>query len=471
MDGPRGAPREPTARAWGLTHALTAAVTLGWIAIVLLGPGRSSAGVTIGYPVLLGFLGVVSVTVLALGLAADRQRASASALARTQQTVRHLLAAATAESIVGTDLDGTITVFNAGAERMLGYSAAEAVGRMRLEDLHVPEEILSRTPHGRGTALSALLGAAGTGFPQTSEWTYVRAGGDRLRVEVTVSPVPDDHGQVVGYLAVGRDITQQLRQQQAMEELLAREQQAIDELRRIDQMRNDFVSTVSHELRTPLTSIAGYLELFGEGDLGELTAGQQEAVEVLDRNCSRLRLLIEDLLLLSDKAAGTFDIAAATADLRAILDGASSSVAPIARSKGVGLSVDAEVGEGGFIGDADQLQRAVTNLLNNAVKFTSEGGRVRVRGVVGASQVTIQVQDTGIGIAAPDQAELFTGFFRSAEVRAQEIQGVGVGLSIVKTIIDRHGGLVDVASQVGKGTTVTITLPRHGRAAQNDPGE
>jgi PAS domain S-box-containing protein len=416
----------------------------------------------------IGYLLVPVLLVVAARLGA---RASASALARTQRPVRHLLAAATAESIIGTDLDGTITAFNAGAERMLGYSASEAVDRMRLEDLHVPEEILTRTPGGRGTALSALLGAAGTGFPQTSEWTYVRAGGDRLRVEVTVSPVPGDHGEIVGYLALGRDITQQLRQQHAMEELLAREQRAMDELRRIDQMRNDFVSTVSHELRTPLTSIAGYLELLGEGDLGQLTDGQQEAVEVLDRNCSRLRLLIEDLLLLSDKAAGTFDIAAATADLRAILDGATSSVAPIARSKGVGLWVDAKEGEGGFIGDAEQLQRAVTNLLSNAVKFTSEGGRVRLRGVIGASQVTIQVQDTGIGIAAPDQAELFTGFFRSAEVRAQEIQGAGVGLSIVKTIIDQHGGLVDVASQVGKGTTVTITLPRHGRATQNEPGE
>jgi signal transduction histidine kinase len=237
------------------------------------------------------------------------------------------------------------------------------------------------------------------------------------------------------------------------------ENRLVDELRRVDQAKSDFLATVSHELRTPLTSIAGYVEILRDLDAGPLSLAQDQMLETVDRNASRLRHLIEDVLTLSKIESGAFKTSKKPVDLAEIIGSAVMALQPAAAAKG--LTVMAEDPGSGLIvaGDAGQLDRLVMNLLSNAVKFTPEGGRVEVYLRTNGSMAVLNVADTGIGIPEGDQKELFNRFFRATNAVERSIPGTGLGLAIVRTIVANHGGDLDVRSREGHGTSVTVRIP------------
>jgi signal transduction histidine kinase/CHASE3 domain sensor protein len=238
-----------------------------------------------------------------------------------------------------------------------------------------------------------------------------------------------------------------------------RERRLVAELREADRTRTDFLSTVSHELRTPLTSISGFVGLLREPDSDPITPHQQHMLEVIDRNAVRLRHLIEDLLTLSRIDAGTFATAHKPINLGAIMSAAVTSLEPAARSGGLTLS--AEFPEEPLIAmaDPDQIERVVVNLLSNAVKFTLPGGTVTARLAVVDDRAAISVQDTGIGIPQEEQSALSERFFRASNAVIRAIPGTGLGLTIVRTIVANHDGELEITSQEGRGTTVTVRLP------------
>ncbi|HYN94124.1 MAG TPA: HAMP domain-containing sensor histidine kinase, partial [Pilimelia sp.] len=241
-------------------------------------------------------------------------------------------------------------------------------------------------------------------------------------------------------------------------QLYERERDLVARLRDLDNAKSDFISTVSHELRTPLTSIAGYVEMLADGDAGHLTSAQGRLLAVIDRNTTRLRALIEDLLILSRIEAGTVRTNRQEVDFGALAGAAATAMSPTAAAAGV--SVDVET-TGRLTGQADpeQIDRLLMNLLSNAVKFTPGGGQVRVAVAGVDDEVVLRVSDTGMGIPEADRDKLFTKFFRASNATHHAVPGTGLGLAIVRTIVAHHGGHVDLDSAEGVGTTVTVTLP------------
>jgi len=241
--------------------------------------------------------------------------------------------------------------------------------------------------------------------------------------------------------------------------VIARQAEAVQVLRELDQAKSDFVSTVSHELRTPLTSISGYLEMLQDGDGGELPESTKQMLTVIDRNATRLRNLIEDLLTQSRIDAGRLRLELTTVDVGSVLRTVHEAMRPLAAANQVTLSLQAP-GDLKVEGDPVQLEQVFTNLIGNACKFTPAGGQVRVELAADEEDgVLVQVSDTGMGIPGQDIGNLFTRFFRASNATAAALPGTGLGLAIVREIVQRHGGWIDVESELGGGSTFSVWLP------------
>jgi signal transduction histidine kinase len=237
-----------------------------------------------------------------------------------------------------------------------------------------------------------------------------------------------------------------------------REQSLVARLQELETAKTDFLSTVSHELRTPLTSISGYVELLLDGDAGQLNTGQERMVEVIVRNTRRLRELIEDMLTLSKIESGAFRTTKREVDLTGLVENALAAIGPAAAKASVGLRCEV-YGPLTLAADPEQIDRILSNLLANAIKFTPPNGTVTVTGRREGEDVVIVVADTGMGIPEAEQQALFARFFRASNAIHQAVPGTGLGLAIVRTIVDNHGGRIDVDSTEGVGTTVAVRLP------------
>jgi signal transduction histidine kinase len=241
---------------------------------------------------------------------------------------------------------------------------------------------------------------------------------------------------------------------------LAFQLEMLDRMEQLDRAKSEFVSKISHELRSPLTSVIGYVEVLLDGGPGEPNAEQNRMLVVIERNSRRLLALIEDLLTMSKVEAGTFELEVGPVDLREVVDRVLETTAPAVATAALRLTV--ELGDALLLtGDHDQLERALLNLVSNSVKFTSPGGHVVIATHTEGDDVAISVRDTGCGIPADEQEHLFTRFFRSTRSKEQQVAGTGLGLYIVKQIIELHGGTIDVRSTPA-GSTFTIRIPTAG---------
>ncbi|MGZ4639368.1 MAG: PAS domain S-box protein, partial [Actinomycetes bacterium] len=302
----------------------------------------------------------------------------------------HLMEAATTTAFVGCDLDGRVTVCNAGAQQMLGRRSEDVVGRPLVGSVLDPDEV-GEVPLGHPSR------------PQTEDWTVTRGDGSTFTLSLTVTPVLDVTREHVGYLGVGKDVTEARRSEASLMAALDAERQAVEQLRSLDRAKDDFISTVSHELRTPITSIVGYVEMLQDGDAGALTAEQDRLVEVVRRNGERLISLAEDLLTLSSFETGTASLDRVLTDLRGVVHRAQEALRPLLAARGLDVVFEVPADAVTVSGDAGHLERVVFNLVSNAVKFTEDGGRVRCAlGTEGADAV-LQVSDTGIGIPVEEQ--------------------------------------------------------------------
>jgi two-component system phosphate regulon sensor histidine kinase PhoR len=292
--------------------------------------------------------------------------------------------------------------------------------------------------------------------PDGSVWLSIGAGDadcgpGYLYLHRPASPVWTEAEQRL-LAGVVREIERALRQ------LSLQDKQArlITELRMLDQRKDVFIQTVTHELRTPLTSILGYTEMITDEDGGALTTLQQRALNAILRNAHRLHDTIGDLILLDRPDHGT-TAHTEPLDLGVLAHLVRGELANAARAKNLTVTFDA--GEGWVRGDRTQLQRALRKLVENAIKFTPDGGSVDCHLTADTRSVSISVTDTGIGIPAEDVPGLFTPFHRAGNAMDQAVQGPGLGLAIVRDIVRDHGGTIAVQSVVGRGSTFTLTLP------------
>jgi signal transduction histidine kinase len=246
----------------------------------------------------------------------------------------------------------------------------------------------------------------------------------------------------------------------------------LQRLTELDRQKTDFMATVSHELRTPLTSINGYLELLEDGDYGQLSGPQLSALSIIERNATRLRGLIEDLLVLNKIEATGLALAVEEVHAADLVRGVVDMLRPAAESGGVDLRADT-VDESLVVRvDRGQLERTLINLGANAVKFTPRGGTATVSVCREGEDAVISVSDTGIGIPSGDLSRLFGRFYRASNATAAAIPGTGLGLAIAKAIVEGHGGELAVESVEGEGTTMRVFLPLvpdAGAAAPADP--
>jgi signal transduction histidine kinase/HAMP domain-containing protein len=237
------------------------------------------------------------------------------------------------------------------------------------------------------------------------------------------------------------------------------ENRLVDDLKSLDQAKSDFFATVSHELRAPLTSIEGYVEMLAEGEGGPVTAEQRKMLDVVDHSAVRLRSLIDDVFTLAKLESDAFSTVMRPVEVAEVISAATDEVQPEVTRHELTLTTDCPRDGLTVEGDAGQLGRVLVNLLSNAVKFTPAGGRITVTATAAEGSAVITVSDTGIGIPAKDQPELFTRFFRASNAVQQSIPGTGLGLAIVRTIVTNHGGTIDLTSHEDHGTTFTIHIP------------
>ncbi|MDN4174439.1 PAS domain S-box protein [Nocardioides sp. SOB77] len=374
--------------------------------------------------------------------------------------VTHLMEASISTALVGVDTRGRITVFNSGAGHLLGADPHDMVGRA-FADLLDPAQLRERTgTEDAERSFAALVRAVGAdGESGARDWTWVSRGGQRRVVSMTVSATEDAFGEHVGYLVVGRDVTEQRASQELLVAALEKERHAVERLQALDDAKNEFVSTVSHELRTPVTSVVGYTEMLQDGSLVEPVPAQLPLLDSIARNGQRLIALCDDLLALSGLDAGTTQWRREEVDLAAVLPAVEESVRPLVAGRRLDVAWDAPSGPVPVTGDRAQLERVLLNLVGNAVKFTEDGGSVTCRVRREGGEAVLEVADTGIGIPSAEQDGLFQKFFRSTTAQKRAIQGTGLGLSIVAAIVAAHGGRIAVDSEHLAGTTFTVHLP------------
>ena len=260
-------------------------------------------------------------------------------------------------------------------------------------------------------------------------------------LEVYAAPVTDRKGRGLGRLHAFRDVTRE---------------------RELDRMKDEFVSLVSHELRTPLTSIKGYVDLLIDGDAGEVTEEQKEFLDIVKNNSDRLVLLVNDLLDVSRIEAGRINLRVHPVDLPDCIDEVATSLRPLMEQKRQSLKLELPADLPQVRADRDRVVQIMTNLLSNAHKYTLEGGTVSVRAQAGDDEVRVEVSDTGVGMTADERDKLFTKFFRAQNPATQNISGTGLGLNIVKSLVEKQGGRIWVTSEPMKGSTFTFTIPTDG---------
>ncbi|MCW2815322.1 MAG: sensor signal transduction histidine kinase [Nocardioides sp.] len=380
--------------------------------------------------------------------------------ARERDLVRGIVDGATGIAIIGTDATGRMTLFNPGAERLLGYRAEEVLGR-RTHLLHTTEAVEEKAAElGVEADLVTVSGAIVDRRLVGTPIRFRRKDGSERVHAMTLTRLTVA-GTTSGFVSTSEDITDQLDTEQVLRDALEVERHAVERLREVDSVKDQFVSTVSHELRTPITSILGYLEMLADGTLGEMDKPQRDALRRVQSNSHRLLSLIDDLLTLSRVAEdGLRD--KETFDLRRSVSTAYEVVSPSwepPRWLDVTLTLPEEPIE--THGNSEMIERLVVNLLSNAVKFTDDGGSVTVSLIVdpGLQYSVLRVADTGIGIPEDEQDQLFNRFFRSSLAERRAIQGSGLGLSISRAIVEHHGGVIAVHSRQDVGTTVDVRLP------------
>ncbi|GAA5147224.1 hypothetical protein GCM10023340_19310 [Nocardioides marinquilinus] len=277
------------------------------------------------------------------------------------------------------------------------------------------------------------------------------------RVDPSLPWSPDERASAFD---VARDIAQAVVRSRN----LAHEQRLVEQLRDLATYKAQVLSTVSHELKNPLGAILGHLELL-EG-VGGMPTDARRSVAALERAALRMRRVVDDLLALAEIEDPEADVPGEVLDVRAVIDEAVQLTREGAENRDLHIDVVVPHEEALVSFDADDLDRVLTNLLSNAVKYTHAGGSVALTVTVHDEEVEIAVADEGIGISEADQERLFTEFFRSTNPQAVARPGTGLGLTICKRIVERHGGRIGVQSTLGEGSTFRVSLPRASRDAR-----
>jgi PAS domain S-box-containing protein len=351
--------------------------------------------------------------------------------------------------IVSKTLDGVITSWNPAAERLFGWTAQEAVGQhitliIPPERRSEEDEVLARIRRGERV--------------DHFETIRVTKDGQLRAVSITVSPVRDSTGRIVGASKIARDVTERQRMEEERANLLVREQQAREEAETLNRTKDELLATVSHELRTPLNAIFGWAHVLQSAGGDE--AVHTRAVNAILRSAAAQARLVEDLLDFSRTISGRMRLDFEPTDLNVVIEAALEAVRPAAGAKEIELVTALDRSLGTMMGAPDRMQQVIWNLVMNAVKFTPQGGRVKVSVRRTSHSVDVVVEDTGEGIAPDLLPHVFEAFRQADSSTTRAHGGLGLGLALVRQLVELHGGQVRAESRgKGRGSTFTVTLP------------
>jgi signal transduction histidine kinase/DNA-binding response OmpR family regulator len=396
----------------------------------------------------------------------------------------HAILSGIADGIIVTNKKGKLLHLSSSAEKMLGIEKSEVIGR----SISIPRLLGQKTPplksllvcwktrdckflecpvHGQND--SRCWTSLGTFCGGKTQKTFqdklnccpdceiyqvnseilkepLRALVEEVTIEkptkkvfkVKTSPALDKEGNLLGYVRTIHDITLE---------------------KEVDLMKSEFISTVSHEFRIPLTSIKGYIDLILEGDAGDINETQQEFLAIVKKNSDRLINLINDFLDISRIESGRIQFKMVSLNIGEVIEEVITSFRELMERKGMILNLSILEGLSQVRADRDRIIQVLNNLVSNAIKYTDAGGKITIAVRQDGNHLVISVSDTGAGISPEDQRNLFDKFYRVDSTLTQEIGGSGLGLSICKTIVEKHDGDIWVNSEVGKGSTFSFSLP------------
>jgi two-component system phosphate regulon sensor histidine kinase PhoR len=331
--------------------------------------------------------------------------------------------AAMTDAVVATDRSESVRLLNRAAEDLLDVDRRTALGRRAGDVFSAPR-------------LAGMLHEAAALGRVTAEELPPGSAGDRV-VETHCAPIRAEDGTVTGAVAVLRDVT---------------------ELRQTERLRRELTANVSHELRTPLTSIKGFAETLLDGAMQDDVTCRR-FLAIIDGETDRLVKLVDDLLDLSLLESKRLTLELKPVDVSVLVAHTVDKLRPLAQTQRLTLHQSAPPGIV-VSADADRLEQVLTNLVDNALKYTPEGGRVDVQVAAANGEIEVLVNDSGRGIGPEDLPHVFERFYRADRSRTRGSGGTGLGLAIAKHIVEAHGGRISVSSQPNAGTTFKVTLPR-----------
>ncbi len=379
----------------------------------------------------------------------DRKRIEATLVER-EARLRLIIESAKDYAIFTLDLQGQITSWNVGAQRLLGYEEAEILGQNGSIIFTREDIALGKPEEERQNALTRERA-------ENERW-HVRKDGSRYWGSGLMMPLREQDGSIRGFLKIMQDKTAQRQAEQEREQLLAREQAAREQAETANRIKDEFLAVLSHELRTPLNPILGWSSLLQRGTLD--AAKMTHALKTIDRNAKLQAQLIDDLLDISRILRGKLALNVAPIDLNAVIGAALETVRLAAEAKSLHIETDFNPSVGLVMGDAGRLQQVVWNLLSNAVKFTPSGGQIKVELTQVGTNAQIQIKDTGKGIHPDFLPYVFEHFRQEDGATTRKFGGLGLGLAIARQIVEMHGGTIR-AHSAGEnlGATFTVSLP------------
>lgn len=379
---------------------------------------------------------------------------------RAEEEIRfqaHLLNAVD-QAVIATDLDGTVTFWNSFAEKLYGWPAAEALGANVLD--------LTPSPAMREQAAEILLRLQ-AGNSWAGEFEVQRRDGTFFPAQVNDSPILNDKGQLIGIVGVSVDNTERRRAEQEREDLLLREREARAEAESANRLKDEFLATLSHELRNPLNVVIGYSEILRRSDENQSHTFVTKAAEAIRRNALAQAQLVSDLLDLSRLQMGKLSLDRKPVSLSTVIKEAVETVSAELKAKAISLSVELDTEILVVEGDSVRLGQIAWNLLNNAVKFTPANGRIKITLGQEGNEARLIVDDSGQGISPEFLPHIFE-MFRQADASSSRRQGgMGIGLALVKQLVELHDGRVQVYSAgIDRGARFTVWIPLYKPGAE-----
>jgi PAS domain S-box-containing protein len=356
------------------------------------------------------------------------------------------------DAVIVTDAAGRVLTLNRAAEELTGWSESEALEQPIAKVFEIVNEETRATvenPVDRVCREGRVVGLA-------NHTVLLARDGREISIDDSGAPIWSEDGRVAGAVLVFRDIRERRDAERQRAALLDAERAARAEAQAANRAKDEFLAVLSHELRTPLNAILGWSQVVRSG---ALPAEAMRGLEVIERNARRQARLIDDVLDVSRIVSGTLSLESAPLDVSSVVEAAIDTVRPLLEAKGIALAVRGDCG-GPVVGDAHRLQQVVWNLLSNAVKFTPSGGRIEVEMACEAPRCRVTVRDTGIGIAPDFLPHVFQQFRQEEAGSARRFGGLGLGLTIVRHLVEMHGGTVSATSPGrGGGATFTVHLP------------